>query len=117
MTNLQNKKVLIVSSSFLFVLGATLFSYSANAQLTIPNTFASGTPAVAAEVNVNFDAVAAAVNGQTSTADVVTFFLEDEVTPAAGDVVGTAELTRTAACLRLTATSTLLNAGAAYTPC
>ncbi len=116
MTKLQNRRVLLVSSSFLFVLGATLFSYSASAQsLTIPNTFASGTPAVAAEVNANFDAVAAAVNGQTSTADVVTFFLEDEVTPAAGDVVGTAELTRTAAGVRLTANSTLLEAGAAYT--
>ncbi len=115
MTKLQNRRVLLVSSSFLFVLGSILFSYSANAQLTIPNTFASGTPAVAAEVNANFDAVAAAVNGQTSTADVVTFFLEDEVTPAAGDVVGTAELTRTAAGVRLTANSTLLDAGAAYT--
>ncbi|MCH8308827.1 MAG: hypothetical protein IH930_11910, partial [Proteobacteria bacterium] len=115
MTKLQNRRVLLVSSSFLFVLGATLFSYSANAQLTIPNTFTSGTPAVAAEVNANFDAVAAAVNGDTSMADVLTFFLEDEVTPAAGDVVGTAELTRTAAGVRVTANSTLLDAGAAYT--
>jgi hypothetical protein len=103
----------------MIVLGANLFSHSASAQiLTIPNTFASGTPAVAAEVNENFDAVSTAVNsllgGQTSTADVVTFFLPDE-TPAAGDVVGTAELTRTAAGVHLTANSTLLDAGAAYT--
>ncbi len=115
MTNLQNRRVLLVSSSFLFVLGATLFSYSANAQLTIPNTFTSGTPAVAAEVNANFDAVAAAVNGQTSMADVVTFFEEDEVTLAAGDMVGTAELTRTGVGVRLKIDTTALTPGAAYT--
>ena len=119
MTNLQNRRILLAISSLMIVLGANLFSYSASAQnLTIPNTFASGTPAVAAEVNENFDAIAMAVNGfggQTSMADVVTFFLEDEVTPAAGDVVGTAELTRTGAGVRLTANSTLLHAGAAYT--
>jgi hypothetical protein len=33
------------------------------AQLTIPNTFTPGTPAVADEVNENFEAVATAVNG------------------------------------------------------
>jgi hypothetical protein len=115
MTKLQNRRVLLVSSSFLFVLGATLYSYSANAQLTIPNTFASGTPAVAAEVNANFDAIAAAVNGQTDTADVLTFFLEDEVTPAAGDMVGTAELNRTAGGVNVTIDTTMLTPGAAYT--
>ena len=63
MTEFQNRKVLLVSSSFLFVLGANLISYGASAQdLSIPNTFAAGTPAVAAEVNANFDAVATAVN-------------------------------------------------------
>ena len=115
MTKLQNRRVLLVSSSFLFVLGATLFSYSANAQLTIPNTFTSGTPAVAAEVNENFDAVAAAVNGVTSMADVVTFFLEDEVTLAAGDMVGTAQLSRTAEGVNVTINTTALTPGAAYT--
>jgi len=115
MTKLQNRRVLLVSSSFLFVLGATLFSYSANAQLTIPNTFTSGTPAVAAEVNENFDAVAAAVNGQTAMADVLTFFLEDEVTPAAGDMVGTAQLSRTAEGVNVTINTTALTPGAAYT--
>ncbi len=34
--------------------------------VTIPNTFTSGTPAVAAEVNQNFDAVATAVNDNDS---------------------------------------------------
>jgi len=117
MTKLQNRRVLLVSSSFLFVLGAILFSYSANAQLTIPNTFAAGTPAVADEVNANFDAVATAVNdlgGQTSTADVLTFFLEDEVTLTAGDMVGTAELNRTAEGVNVTIDTTMLTAGAAY---
>ena len=116
MTELQNRRVLLVSASFLFVLGANLFSYGASAQdLTIPNTFAAGTPAVAAEVNANFDAVAAAVNGDTSTAEVTTFFLEDEVTPAPGDVVGTAELSRIAQGLNLTLHTTMLTPGAAYT--
>jgi len=100
----------------MIVLGANLFSYSASAQnLTIPNTFASGTPAVAAEVNENFDAIAAAVNGQTDTADVLTFFLEDEVTEAAGDMVGTAELSRIAQGVNLTLHTTMLTPGAAYT--
>lgn len=117
MTKLQNRRVLLVSSSFLFVLGAILFSYSANAQLTIPNTFTAGTPAVADDVNANFDAVATAVNdlgGQTSMADVFTDTLPDG-TPAAGDTVGTAELTRTAQGAKLTIDTTLLDAGAAYT--
>jgi hypothetical protein len=115
MTNFQTMKSRIVSSSFLFVLGVSLFSYGASAQvLTIPNTFAAGDPALAAAVNANFDAVASAVNGQTSTADIVTFFLPDE-TPAAGDVVGTASLTRTATGVHLTANSTLLDAGSAHT--
>jgi hypothetical protein len=116
MINLQNKKVLIVSSSFIFALGAILVSYGANAgSLTIPNTFTAGTPAIADQVNANFDAVAAAVNGDTSTADVMTFFLEDEVTPAAGDVVGTAELSRTAQGANMTIHTTMLTPGAAYT--
>lgn len=34
--------------------------------VTIPNTFTSGTPAVAADVNANFDAVAAGVNDNDS---------------------------------------------------
>ncbi len=116
MTNFQTTKSLFVSSSFLIVLGANLFSVGANAQsLTVPNTFTAGTPAIADQVNANFGAVEAAVNGDTSTADVVTFFLEDEVTPAAGDVVGTAELSRTAQGVNLTLHTTMLTPGAAYT--
>ncbi len=118
MTKFRTLKSRIVSSSFLFILGASLFSYSAGAQvLTIPNSFAAGDPALAAAVNQNFDAVAAAVNsvgGQTSTADVFTFMMPDE-TPAAGDVVGSASLTRTAAGIHLTANSTMLDAGSAHT--
>ena len=119
MTILQNRTVRLVSSSFLLVLGANLISYGASAaELTIPNTFAAGTPAVADDVNANFSAVETAVNdleGQASMADVVTFFLPDEVTPAAGDVIGTAELTRTAEGANLTIDTTMLDAGAAYT--
>ena len=118
MTKLQNRRILLAISSLMIVLGANLFSYSASAQnLTIPNTFAAGTPAVADEVNANFDAVVTAVNdlgGQTSMADVLTFFLEDEVTPAAGDMVGTAELNRTAEGVNVTIDTTMLTAGAAY---
>jgi len=118
MIKLQNEKALHISLSFLLVLGTNLFSDAASAQaLTIPNTFAAGTPAVADEVNVNFDAVATAVNdmgGQTSMADVVTFMMPDEM-PAAGDVVGTATLNRTAAGVNLTANTTMLDVGAAYT--
>jgi len=119
MTELHKKEVQIVSSKFLIILGAMLVSYSASAQdLTIPNTFTAGTAAVADEVNANFDAVATVVNdlgGQTSMADVVTFFLPDEVTPAAGDIVGQAQLTRTDQGVNLTVDTTLLDAGAAYT--
>lgn len=119
MIKLQNRRILLVSSIFLFAVSANLISYGANAQsLSIPNTFTGGTPALAAEVNENFDAIATAVNsvaGQTSMADVFTFFLPDEVTPAAGDVVGTAELNRTAAGVNLTVNTTMLDAGSAYT--
>ena len=119
MTDLQIKRVLLACSSFLFVL-------SANASdLTTPNEFSAGTAAVAAEVNVNFAAVETAVNdndarigaleGGTSTTDVFTFFLPDEVTPAAGDTVGTASLTRTAEGVNVVIDTTMLTAGAAYT--
>jgi len=114
MTNFQTIKSHIASSGFLFIFSACLFSFSASAQvLNIPNTFAAGDPAVAADVNANFDAVAAAVNGHNSTADIFTFFMADE-TPAAGDVVGTASLTRTPAGIVLAADSTMLDAGSAY---
>ena len=40
----------------------TVVSYTQAASLTVPNTFSSGTPAVAAEVNANFTATKAAVD-------------------------------------------------------
>ena len=49
-------------------------SLSANAQtVSVPNTFADGTPALASEVNANFDALESAVNGINcaTAADVV----------------------------------------------
>ena len=45
-----------VSLMALFVCGA------ASAQVTVPNTFVSGTPAKAADVNANFQAVVTAIN-------------------------------------------------------
>jgi hypothetical protein len=118
MTKLQKQEVQIVHSKFLIILGAMLVSYSVTAQeLNIPNTFTAGFPAVADDVNANFDAVETAVNelgGQTSMADVFTFFLPDE-TPAAGDIVGQAQLTRTNQGINLTVDTTLLDTGAAYT--
>jgi hypothetical protein len=46
---------------------------SAQAQVTIPNTFSDGTPALASEVNANFQALASAVNAVdcATAADVV----------------------------------------------
>ncbi len=46
---------------------------SAQAQVTIPNTFSDGTPALASEVNANFQALASAVNAAdcATAADVV----------------------------------------------
>ena len=49
-------------------------SLPANAQtVSVPNTFADGTPALASEVNANFDALESAVNGINcaTAADVV----------------------------------------------
>ncbi len=45
----------------------------AEAQVTIPNTFSDGTPALASEVNANFQALASAVNAAdgAAPADVV----------------------------------------------
>lgn len=41
--------------------------------VTIPNTFVTGTPALAAEVNANFDAVETAVNSKPESVDIQTF--------------------------------------------
>jgi len=120
----SNKR--LVSLSLLTVLGTSLFAYSASAdELVIPNAFSAGTAAVADEVNANFDAVVASVNdnnarmtaveGTASMTDVFTFFLPDEVTRAAGDTVGSAELQRAAMGLKLTVDTTMLTAGNAYT--
>jgi len=63
MTESKIRKVLLICSSFLVVLGALFASYAATASdLTIPNTFIAGAPALASDVNDNFTAVADAVN-------------------------------------------------------
>ena len=57
------RNVLFICSLLVVVAGAILASIAANAsELTTPNTFAAGEPAVAAEVNENFGAIEAAVN-------------------------------------------------------
>lgn len=56
MTELKMSRMLLVCSCFLIVLNASA------SELTIPNTFSAGTPAVADEVNANFSAVETAVN-------------------------------------------------------
>jgi hypothetical protein len=50
--------------SFALALLALVPSMSSSADLTIPNTFIQGSPAVANEVNQNFSATAAAVNSK-----------------------------------------------------
>ncbi len=63
MTESKIRKVLLICSSFLMVLGVIFASFAASAsELTTPNTFAAGEAAVAADVNENFSAVEAAVN-------------------------------------------------------
>ena len=84
MTNFQMKRIALVGSGFLAALCTGLISVSANAgQLNTPNSFSAGTPAVAADVNANFDAVETAVNdndtritgleGDVSTGDATTY--------------------------------------------
>lgn len=118
MTESISKKMLLACSSFVLILSASA------AELTTPNEFTAGTAAIAAEVNANFAAVETAVNdndarigameAMTSMTDVFTFFLPDEVTPAAGDVVGTATLNRTAEGVNVVIDTTMLTPGGAY---
>lgn len=106
------------------LLGAMLVCVNASAsELTIPNSFMAGTAAVADDVNANFDAVATAVNdndaritamgGEVSTADTVTFQNADG-TAAAGDVVGSGTLVRSASGVGVTIDATMLQVGGAY---
>ena len=70
-----------MNKSFLHLTAAVIFGLSGSvtiaSNVTIPNSFTSGTPAVAAEVNANFDAVATGVNDNdsrttTNTSDIAT---------------------------------------------
>ena len=94
-----------------------LLSAHADAQVVeIPNSFTAGTPALADEVNENFDALAAAVNddvGRSTTTDVVLFMLPDG-TFATPDVVGSAVLNRTVDGLNLSIETSSLEADTAY---
>ena len=60
-------------------------------------------------------AMTSPAQAQTSKTDVITFFEADEVTRAAGDVVGSATLIRTREGVKLDLHTTDLNAGDAYT--
>jgi len=70
-----------LNKSFFHLTAAVVFGLSGSvtiaSNVTIPNSFTSGTPAVAAEVNANFDAVATGVNDNdsrttTNTSDIAT---------------------------------------------
>jgi len=124
MNELKEKRGLLIRCSYTIALAVILISIGANAgPLTTPNTFAAGTPAVAAEVNANFSAVETEVNDndariaalapQISSTDVFTFFLPDG-TAAAGDIVGTAELQRAASGVAVRIDTTMLTPGNAY---
>ena len=69
---LKDSLVMLRISLLLFVLLVSAAG-SAQAQVTIPNTFSDGTPALASEVNANFQALASAVNASdcATAADVV----------------------------------------------
>ncbi len=56
----------LICIAFTAVLGLVISSPIYGGEVTIPNTFQSGTPAVAADVNENFTAVKEAVDGNAS---------------------------------------------------
>jgi len=67
-TALTKEQTMKSTKIFLLSIAGMLFlSQQINAtELTVPNTFSSGTPAVAADVNANFDAVKSAVDDNDS---------------------------------------------------
>ena len=52
----------MLRTALLFLVLLVSAASSAQAQVMIPNTFSDGTPALAAEVNQNFQTLASAVN-------------------------------------------------------
>ena len=62
---------ILTRSSALAVAAFLYASASLADSVTIPNTFVGGTPAVAGEVNQNFDAVASAINDNDARIDVI----------------------------------------------
>ena len=123
MTESKIRKVLLIGSSFLVVLGALFASYAATASdLTIPNTMIAGAPALASEVNGNFDAVAVAVNDNDGRIAALegaggsTFQASNMIDFSTGvDVGGAGTLLRTDNSVELRAMMSGLDTNAVYT--
>ena len=123
MTESTIRRILFYCSSFLVMLGALLASYAATAdELTTPNTFAAGEPAVAAEVNENFSAIETAVNDNNARiaamegAGGATFQASNVIVFSTGVVVaGAGTLLRDENSVELRAAFAGLDANAAYT--
>lgn len=68
--------------------GFLVLSNTASAQTTVPNTFTAGSPAKAAEVNANFQALVTAINSLGARVDSVSTRV-DSVTARVGKLEGT----------------------------
>jgi hypothetical protein len=123
MTESTIRRILFYCSSFLVILGGLLASYAATAdELTTPNTFAAGEPAVAADVNENFSAIETAVNDNNARiaamegAGGATFQASNLIVFSTGvDAGGAGTLLRDETSVELRAEFSGLDANAAYT--
>ena len=123
MTESTIRRILFYCLSFIVFLGGLLASYAATAdELTTPNTFAAGEPAVAAEVNDNFIAVETAVNDNNARIAALegtsgsTFQASGLIVFSTGvDVGGAGTLLRDETSVELRAEFSGLDASSAYT--
>lgn len=117
------RNVLFICSLLVVVAGAILASIAANAsELTTPNTFVSGTPALASEVNENFSAIETAVNDNNARINALegtggaTFQAANLIVFGTGaDAPGAGTLLRNENSVELRAEFSGLDANAAYT--
>jgi hypothetical protein len=118
------RNVLFIGSILVVIAGAILASIAANAsELTTPNVFTSGTPALASEVNENFSAIEAAVNdndgriaAMEGAGGAATFQVSNAIVFGTGEVVpGAGTLLREPNAVELRAELSGLDANAAYT--